>query len=212
MITGAIFDVDGTLIDSMPMWDDIGSIYLRSKGIEPEADLGRVMFSMTMAEGIAYVKQHYHLKNSFEEITSELGRLIFRFYENELPLKDGVFAFLEALKLRGVKIVAATLSERNMVEAAFSRLKIAPFFDAIFTSTEIGAGKDRPDIFFAAQKHMGTSISETWVFEDGLYAIETAKAAGFQTCGVFDQSSAADQEEIKSVCDVYVTSLSDFPI
>ena len=93
-----------------------------------------------------------------------------------------------------------------MIEAAFSRLGIDKLFRRVFTSTEIGAGKDRPDIFYAAQAHMGTDISSTWVFEDGLYAMKTAKAAGFRICGVFDPSSISDQEEIQSVCDIYLPS------
>ena len=212
MIKGAIFDVDGTLLDSMPMWDNIGSIYLKHKGIEPEPNLSRVLFSMTITEGAAYIKEKYHLAISPDEIIKELGDLVLTFYEKDLPLKSGVFDFLSALKQQGVKITVATSSERNMIEAAFSRLKIDRFFDAIFTCTEIGTGKNKPDIFYAAQKHMGTKISETWVFEDGLYAIKTTKAAGFNVCGVFDRSSMDDQEEMKAICDVYVTTLSDFSI
>ncbi len=212
MIKGAIFDVDGTILDSMPMWDDIGRIYLHHKGIEAEPNLSRVMFSMTMEEGAVYLNETYHLSMTPKKILQELGNLILTFYEKNLPLKPGVFDFLSTLNRRGITITAATLSERSMVEAAFSRLNISQFFSGIFTAAEVGSGKDKPDMFFAAQAHMGTEVSDTWVFEDGLYAMKTAKAAGFRVCGMFDQSSIADQEEIKTVCDVYVTSLSDFPI
>ena len=206
MIEGAICDVDGTILDSMPMWDNIGRIYLQQKGIEAEPNLNRVMFTMTMPEAADYLKQKYALPRSPEEIITEINGMIQKFYENKVPMKAGVYSLLLSLHARGIPITAASLSQRGMIEAAFYRLGIDRLFRRVFTSTEIGAGKDRPDIFYAAQTHMGTDISSTWVFEDGLYAMKTAKAAGFRICGVFDPSSISDQEEIQSVCDIYLPS------
>ena len=206
MIKGAIFDVDGTILDSMPMWDNIGRIYLNDKGIKAETDLSRTMFSMTMEEGAVYLKKRYRLHLTPDEISAEIKNMTQAFYQYEVPLKANVFDFLSSLNRRGITITAATLSERNIVEAAFSRLNISRLFSGIFTAAEVGAGKDRPDIFYAAQSHMGTDISQTWVFEDGLYAMKTAKAAGFRVCGVFDRSSIADREKIQAACDVYLPS------
>ena len=128
MIEGAIFDVDGTILDSMPMWDNIGRIYLQQKGIEAEPNLNRVMFTMTMPEAADYLKQKYALPRSPEEIITEINGMIQKFYENKVPMKAGVYSLLLSLHARGIPITAASLSQRGMIEAAFYRLGIDRLF------------------------------------------------------------------------------------
>lgn len=109
-------------------------------------------------------------------------------------------------------MVAATSSDRQVVERALKRLNVMNYFDRIFTCTEIGAGKVKPDIYLAAAEYMGTLLKDTWVFEDVLHAIRTAKNAGFRTVGVYDASSMESLEEIKVISDIYLEKLDNFYI
>lgn len=209
MITGAIFDIDGTLLDSMQVWNDAGERYLRSLGIEPEPGLGRIMFPMSMVQGAEYLKGRYLPQLDPDEIIGGINSTIRDFYE-DVQLKPGVKQFLEEMKKWGIKMTAATATDRCLIEKAMNRLEILALFDHIFTCSEVGAGKSMPDIYLAAKQHMGTEISSTWVFEDVYHAIQTAKNAGFRIAGVYDESSMDLQQEIQESSDIYLYDLADF--
>lgn len=212
MIVGAIFDLDGTILDSMPAWEHAPERYLTGLGIDAEPGLGKTMFSMSMKEGAEYLKNRYGLEEDLNAIIEGVNRAVIYFYHERIPLKEGASDFLSALKQAGVKITAATASDRHIVEKALNRLKAIDYFDRIFTCTEVGAGKAKPDIYLAAAGHMGTLPRDTWVFEDSLYAIKTAKDAGFRTVGVYDASSAQDRDEIRKICDIYLEKLDNADI
>jgi len=206
-VRGAIFDLDGTILDSMPIWDQAGELFLRSLGIEAEPELGKILFPMSMEKGAEYLKERYRLERSTGEIMEGINRTIQEFYSCQVPLKDGAEEFLRGLKQAGFKITAATSSDRQVIESALERLGVMDCFERIFTCSEIGAGKTKPDIYFAAADYMQTLPQDTWVLEDALFAIQTAKKAGFRTAGVFDASSSDDQDEIKEVCEIYFKKL-----
>jgi HAD superfamily hydrolase (TIGR01509 family) len=212
MIGGVIFDLDGTILDSMSIWDSAAELYLDSLGITAEAGLGKIMFSMNMAEGALFLKDRYHLDIAVDEIIAGINRTIENFYYYQVQLKEGVEQFLKGMKQAGVKMVIATASDRHIVEKALERLNIMNYFDRIFTCTEIGAGKIKPDIYLAAAEYMGTLPKDTWVFEDALYAIQAAKNAGFKTVGVYDPYSADEMDEIKMVSDIYLNKLDNIHI
>lgn len=204
---GAIFDMDGTLLDSMQVWVHVGEQYLRNRGIEPEEGLGDVLFPMSMRDGAVYVKERYGLPDSSDTIVTDMDAIVFAAYRDEVLPKPGVAAYLELLKKQGIPMAVATATNRPMVEAALARTGLAGYFKQIFTCTEIGAGKERPDIYLAAAKALGTHPADTWVFEDALYAIKTAKAAGFYTVGLYDETSRNDQEAIAGLADCYVREI-----
>lgn len=210
MIAGVIFDLDGTILDSMPIWEQAAEIFLNRMGVEAEKGLGKTMFSMSMQEGAAFLKERYLPDLEVEVIMAGINRTIEDFYFYQVSLKDGVERFLKEMKQTGIKMVAATSSDRRVVEGALSRLKVINYFARIFTSTEIGVGKVKPDIYLAAAEYLGTLPKDTWVFEDALYALETAKKAGFRTVGVFDDFSREHQEKIKEISDIYMEKLTDF--
>jgi HAD superfamily hydrolase (TIGR01509 family) len=210
MIAGAIFDVDGTLLDSMQIWNDAGERYLRNLGIKAEPDLGKIMFSMSMVQGAKYLKERYGLQLDADVIINGINSIIQDFYDNQVPLKRGVKQFLGEMKECDIKMTAATSSDRSLIEKAMDRLEILSFFDRIFTCSEVGTGKSKPDIYLAAKRYMDTELSNTWVFEDAYHAIKTAKNAGFRIAGVYDDSSMEVQKEIREISDIYLYDLSDF--
>lgn len=212
MIKGAIFDVDGTLLDSMEIWEDVAIRYLKSIGVEAEPDLPEVMFTMSLPEGAAYVKEHYRLTRETDEIIQGVLDIIRKYYEETAPLKPGVTKILEELSGKRIPMTVATSNNKEEVEAAFKRLGIASYFSRIFTCEEVGAGKTRPDIYMKAAEYMGTRPEETVIFEDVLHAIRTAKKAGFLAVGLYDEASKADQEEIKKEADWYAKSMEGLDI
>ena len=209
-IDGAIFDMDGTLLDTMPIWEHASEQYLKSHGIEPQEKLSEVLFSMSMQQGASYVKEKYGLTESVEEIVAGTNAIVAEAYRNEAEAKPYVPELLEKLKKQGVKMVVATSTDRMHAEAALKRAGIEEYFDRVFTCSEVGAGKSNPEIFEQAGRQLGTRKSTTWVFEDALYAIKTAKAAGFPTVGLYDETSRKDQEEIRAMADLYLHSAQEF--
>ena len=209
MVKGAIFDVDGTLLDSMEIWEDAGARYLRSIGTVPEENLSEILYPMTMTEGAEYVKQRYDLTFALEEIIQGVLDAVRDFYYYEARLKPGVKKFLARMKGKGIPMAAATASRREHIEAAFDRLGISGYFGRIFTCEEVGAGKNNPLVYKQAAGDLGAEPGEILVFEDVLYAVLTAKKSGFCTVGVYDKFSAKDTEEMKRQADVYVRDLTE---
>lgn len=211
MINGVIFDIDGVLLDSLGIWDDLGARYLKSIGVEPEEGLNDVLFSMSMEQGASYINEHYNLQKSDAEVHMGLSQMIEDFYFNEVLPKPGAKELLEFVKAKGIKITAATSSPRLHIEKALERNGMLMYFEKIFTNSEVGASKHSPEIYNRAAAFLGTKPSETLVFEDSLYALKTAKNAGFNTVGVYDIKGEKDQEGVKNTGDHYIKELNEFP-
>ena len=211
MIRGAIFDLDGVLLDSMGIWEDLGARYLRRLHITPEPGLNEVLFPMSMEQGAAYLKAHYPLQQSEAEICGGIAQMLKDYYAQEVPAKPGAAALLEFLAERGISMAAATSSPRAHVTAALDRLGLLPYLKAVFTTGEVGVSKHEPVIYHLAAEALGTAPAETLVFEDSLYALKTAKTAGFRTVGVLDAHGETDQAGLNRTAEVYLTSLTEFP-
>ena len=210
MIRGVIFDVDGVLLNSMPVWENLGEIYLERLGIEAEKGLGETLFAMSLEEGADYLIENYGLKQKPEEIIAGLNREVQDFYGRKVPLKEGVRGYLQEFRDRKIPMAIATSGDRANAEAALKRLKVLSYFRAVFTCSEIGSSKSQPDIYYAAALQLDTDPSDTWVFEDALHAIRTAKKAGFRTAGVYDRTSGRDLAQIRDTADIYLPEFKDF--
>ena len=208
-LQSAIFDMDGTLLDSMFIWDDLGPGMLRAQGITPEADLPEKLKVLTLRQGAAYCKERYALPQSVEEIVSLIEGRVEKFYKEEVQAKTGVAKFLSLLKMEGVWMYVATATDRHLAQAALRHAGIDGYFRGMITCQDVGAGKDSPEIYERAMRRLQSNKRDTVIFEDALHAIETAKAAGFRVCGVYDPYAEAEQDKIRALSDYYIRSFED---
>lgn len=208
MIKGAIFDVDGTLLDSMFIWETIGDTYLRSVGYLPKENLNETFKDMSLYQAACYYISEYGVTLSVDEIMEGVNSMIKDYYFNDVGLKPYVADFLQSLDNKGIKMCIATATDRDFVEAALERCKIREYFSEIFTCSSVGYGKDEPIIYRKAADHLKFSKSETLVFEDALYALKTVKKDGFNAVAVFDKYEKK-QSEVMAISDYFISDFSD---
>lgn len=210
MIRGAIFDLDGVLLDSMAIWNDLGARYLQNQGIQPEPGLSETLFSMSMEQGAEYMKQHYHLSQTAEEILAGIQEMLQDFYFYKVKVKEGAKELLAFLQEKGIPMTAATSSPREHVTRALQRNGLLDYLKKIDTTSEVGESKHSPLIYRKAAEYMEIRPEETLVFEDSLYALQTAKQAGFRAIGVYDSAGETNQAGVKETGEVYLKKLTDF--
>ena len=209
MIRGAIFDLDGTLLDSNPYWAKAPAAWLAAVGKRAAPDLGRRLFTMTLPEGADYLIAEYGLTQSPREVMDGINAAMARFYREEIPLKPGVPALLRALNARAIPCAIASVTDAALVEAALTRFGLRSHFAAIVTTEDVGVGKQSPDVYLRAAELIGTVPAETLVFEDAPHALSTAHRAGFRCVGVFDADSADQQAALRSRSEFYLPDFSD---
>ena len=208
-LQSAIFDMDGTLLDSMSMWMGLGADMLRSQGIEPEPDLQAKLNVLGLRQGADYCKRAYHMTQSVDQVVDLIEQRVDHFYRSEVQAKPGVQKFLSLLKMEGVWMYVATATDRHLAEAALKHAGIDGCFRGMITCTEAGRGKDSPEIYERALVRLRSNKKDTVIFEDALHAIRTAKDAGFRVCGVYDPSAEKDQAEIRRISDYYIRSFEE---
>ena len=208
-VKGVIFDLDGTLIDSMAMWRSFGEDFLRSQGKEPDERLSEIFRSFSREQAAEYYIEQGYLTATVEEIVAAMSDKVFGYYRDEVKLKPGAYELIKGLGDMGIPMCIATASDAVGAEAALSRLGIRRFISGIFSCTEIGHSKNEPHIYRAALGHLGSEKSKTVVFEDALHALQTAKGDGFLTAAVYDPDEPR-QDTMRQSADFYLTDLSDF--
>ncbi len=208
-IRGIIWDIDGTLLDSMPIWHDLGARLLRSHSVEPEPDLAEILWPMTIAEGVTYLKRHYRLTPDEARIRKQLMNITDRFYREEVTLKPGVREFLQILHTRKIPMVLATIGDPSLEEAALTRLGVRQYFEKMYVCEEYHTTKKESLIYRIAAEELSLQPSECLVFEDILQAVRSAHEAGFRTAAVEDEASLPERKEIRAAADFYIRSFSD---
>ncbi len=198
----AIFDMDGTLVDSMIYWKHLAGEFLEKKGVTKiPADLMERIKPMTMTESSALFVEEFHLSGTPDSVAAEMNAMMDEHYRSDIPLKDGVADYLQMLKRRGVRMCVASATAQPLMEACLGRLGVLDCFDFLLSCEEVGAGKNRPDVYFTSAERLGASPNEIAVYEDALYAAKTAKTAGFYVVGVYDDSAAAHWNELSALSD-----------
>ena len=208
-IKGAIFDLDGTLLNSMIIWESVAADYLRSRGVTPRPKLNDDLHALGGHDIPAYFKAEYGLRESVNTIQRGMYRLLEEFYFFKALPKQGVFPVLDALSERGVKMCIATATDRMLVEPALERCGMLGYFGRIFTCGEEATRKSSPDIYLRAAAYLGTEIADTLVVEDAPYAMASAKSAGFIVAGVYDRSANGRQDDIIELCDYYFIKMDE---
>ena len=209
-IKGAIFDVDGTMLDSMSIWESVAADYLITKGVTPRPNLYDELLSLGGHEIPKYFQVEYGLRETASEIQRGIYKLLEEFYFHKAQPKEGVIKVLDTLRERGIKMCVATATDRWLIEPALQRCGLLDYFGRIFTCSEELTSKSSPDIYIRAAAFLGTAIEDTLVFEDAPYAVKSANSAGFPVVAVFDQSSKDKQDEVIATSDYYYRSLADF--
>ncbi|NLN83097.1 MAG: HAD family phosphatase [Firmicutes bacterium] len=208
---GIIFDLDGTLIDSLGIWVEVDYLYLRSKGKEPKPNLSAILKTMSMMQTIQFFKDDYGIEDSIEKMTEDVYTLAKKAYRDQIPLKEGALDLVEFFHKNQVKMSVATANHRPLADAAIERLGLKPYLSHVLICDEVGFGKEDPFIFEQAANLMETEISNTIVFEDSLHALQTAKRAGFYVVGVYDAMAEWEQKELREEAHLYLNSLREWP-
>lgn len=208
MYKAIIFDLDGTLLDSLSIWDEVGNRYLSSLSISTQENIAETCKEMSLWQSATYMKNKYNIAKSVEEIISGINTIMETFYRYEVKLKPHVSEMLHILYEKGIKMCVATASDKELVMAALRRNKIDTYIQFVLTCDEVKAGKDEPIIYEKCLSFFQMKKEEVLVFEDAYYAIQTVKKAGFLVVGVKDRH-ASKWEEIKSCADTYIEDFKE---
>ncbi len=209
MIKYAIFDLDGTLFDSMWIWENIDVEFLAKFGYTPTKELREKIKTLSIRQSSEFLKTSFNLPQSVEEIITEIGDIAKDKYKNEVQFKPFALEYLKKLKANGAKLCIVTASMRENVLSSLTRFGAIDIFDFIITGDDMKTGKDTPEIFLKCAKRFQALPRDIVVFEDALYAITTAKNAGFKVIGVYDNTAKEDTIKIKNICDQYIKNFSE---
>lgn len=206
----AIFDMDGTLTDSMYIWDTAGETYLRNHGVNPGPNLRETLRPLSLPQAAELFRQRYGITESVDEILKGFDDVVEEEYRYHVTLKPGALELLEHFKNQGLEMTVATSSPRPVVLMVLERLGILPYFSHVVTCGDVGFGKDHPAVYDRAAELMGSDTSNTLVFEDALHAVTTASKAGYFVVGVYDESEGVHEDRIMPLCSLYLKSLTEF--
>lgn len=208
-LKAAIFDMDGTLVDSLKVWNvlwaKVGAEYLNDPQFLPRAEDDKKVRTLTLKDAMALIHANYGLGESADALFMRATQVMIDFYNEEVELKDGVLDFLEYCRSQGVKMCIASATAPDLIELALVHCGIENYFSKIFSCGTIGKGKSEPDVFLLAADFLGEDIANTWVFEDSLVAIETAVKIGMPTVGIYDRFNFG-QEKIRKIATEYIDS------
>ncbi len=206
-IKGAIFDMDGTLVNSLTFWEYawpiFGKKYLGKPDFYPSPEDDKAIRTMTMLLCWEHMIKQYGFPKSAEELADETNELCEAYYRDVVDLKEGTVEFLEFLKSKGIRMCVASATKKYLVEQVVAQHGLGKYIEKVISCADIGKGKDCPDVFIAAAEHLGCEIGETCVFEDSALAVSTAKKAGFHTVGIYDKYNY-DHDILEANSEIYI--------
>ncbi len=204
-----IFDLDGSLVDSMWLWRAIDIEYLGKFGITLPEDLQSRIEGMSFHETAVFFKENFPIADSLEQIKETWNRMAWDKYANEVPLKPGIPEFLSYCRERGIQLGIATSNSRELVTNVVNVHNLQDCFSCIMTGCDVQKGKPAPDIYLAVAAALGVEPGRCLVFEDIIPGILAGKAAGMKVCAVEDAYSAHCRDKKKELADYYIESYSE---
>lgn len=205
-----LFDLDGTLIDSMWLWHAIDIEYLNRFGLTPPKDLSVAIEGMSYTETAIYFKERFNISDSIEKIKEDWDEMSHDMYCTKVSLKAGVKTFLDYLRTKNIKMAICTSNRYSLAIDVLKALGIADYFEVIITSGMVGQGKPNPDVYLEAAKQLDVTTDKCLVFEDVVQGIMAGKNAGMKVIAVYDEASKQSTEEKKRLADYYVESIDEF--
>lgn len=210
-ITGAIFDFDGTVFDSMHIWKGVKFQFFDRIGFVLSEEQREEFKNLFLLDAIELAKTRFDLKMTDKELFNEFFTLIKEKYLADTEPKNDIIEFLEKLKAKGVKMGIATATGEPALEAVLEKFNMRHYFSEIYSTYTVGASKTEPKVYDVVLEKLGTEKQSTWVFEDALYAAKTAKKAGYNVVGIYDKSELC-QEELKNLVDIYIHNYNELNV
>ncbi len=210
-ITGAIFDFDGTVFDSMHVWKGVRYKFFERMGLSLTKEDEEAFQGLYLMESINLAKERFSLKETKEELYAKFFEMIKEMYLADTKPKNDIIEFLEKLKAKGIKMGIATATGEPALEAVLEKFGMLHYFSEICSTYTVGAAKTQSKVYDVVLERLGTDKETTWIFEDALYAATTAKNNGYKVVGIYDKSEP-QQDELKSLVDVYINNYSELDV
>lgn len=208
-VKAVIFDLDGTLVDSMWLWKQIDIDYLERFGYELPEKLQEEIEGMSFSETAVYFKERFNLEDSLEKIKSDWNDMAMELYKTKVKLKPGAMDFLLYLKQNNISTGIATSNSKELLMAVLNALEIGHLFDSIHVSCEVKCGKPAPDIYLLVASDLGVEPDECLVFEDIPQGALAGKNAGMRVCGVYDEAAIKHSEKVWDYSDYYIKGFTE---
>lgn len=204
-----IFDLDGTLVDSLWVWQRIDSIYLAKKGIQTDENLQERLNGKSFTEAITHVKESFSLSESIEEITEEWIAIWSDIYKNDVDFKNGALDFLETLHKQKYRLAVGTSNNKTLASSYLKEKKLDHYFEMISTACEAGRGKPHPDVFLQVTETLKVDPKDCFVFEDTLEGVQAGKNAGMTVAAVYDKAHKPFEKDIREQADYYFVDMAE---
>ncbi len=211
-IEAAIFDLDGTLLDSMDVWERVDTAFFKKRGLEAPPSFLNTVSAMSFREAAEYTIGLFKLDDTVSGLLAEWDAMAAREYAHNIRLKPHAREYLDELKQNGIRLAVATGLPRRLLEPVLKNNGIYGLFDVICSVNDVARGKEHPDVFKHTIERLGASPSSCMVFEDLAAAPASAKQAGARVCGVYDKAAKSFVEKLKSISDFYIKTFQPAPV
>lgn len=207
-----IFDFDGTIADSMWAWDELGSDTLSEMGLKPLENYDKIIRTMSVPNFSVFLSDKYKELGTADELMAKWHEKMVWNYCNRVKLKAGAVEFLTFLKQKGYTVYLASATHMKVLSRAVEHFELAPFFDFVITEEIVGLSKRDPKIYEMCMEKAGSTPSTTYLFEDAVHAVKTAKKLGINVCALSDASMVEHKDEVVENSDIYVDDFSDIAL